>query len=108
MVKKGTWVSIRKTILESSERAAGIPEDTAAVPLIMWVKGSLVSDANIGEQAAVCTRMGRMESGILEEANPNTSIDYGDFVPEILQIGDTARGILFGNGDSATGGNYGH
>jgi len=106
MVKKGTWVSIRNTILESNERAAGIPDDTAAVPLVMWVKGTLQNDAEIGEQATVHTRMGRIESGILEEANPNASIDYGDFVPEILQIGDTARKILFGSGDPATGGNH--
>jgi len=96
MVKKGSWVCIRKTILEPKERAAGIPTDTAAVPLIMWVKGSLENDADIGGPATVRTRMGRAESGILEEENPNTSIDYGDFVPEILQIGGTARKILFG------------
>ena len=96
MVKKGSWVNIRKTILEPSERAAGIPADTAAVPLIMWVKGYLEGDAEIGEAVTIRTRMGRTEAGVLEEANPMTAADYGDFVPEILEIGRSAREILFG------------
>jgi hypothetical protein len=91
---KGTWVSIRKTILEPHERAEGIPADTSAVPLIMWVSGVLQHDAKIGEEATVITRMNRTEAGILEEINPTTQVNYGEFVPEIMQIGIQARGLL--------------
>ena len=97
MVKKGTWVSIRKTILEPKERAAGIPEDTAATPLMMWVNGFLQADANIGDEVTVCTRMNRVEEGTLEEINPTTQVDYGNYVPEIVQIGIKAREILSGS-----------
>ena len=96
MIKKGTWVNIRKIILEPKERAAGIPDDTKSVPLIMWVKGFLQDDANLGDDVTITTRMGRYESGILEAANPDIDVNYGDFVPEVLQIGSQAREILFG------------
>ena len=94
MVIKGTWVSIRKTILESKDRAVGIPEDTAGTPLIMWVNGFLQEDAKLGEEVSVRTRMNRVEEGTLEEVNPITQVDYGTYVPEIIQIGTQAREIL--------------
>ena len=97
MVKKGTWVSIRKTILEPKDRAAGIPEDTAATPLVMWINGFLQEEANIGEEVRVRTRMNRVEEGILEEVNPVTQVDYGNYVPEIIQVGVKAREILSGS-----------
>ena len=98
MVKKDTWVSIRATILEAGSRAEGIPEDTAAVPLVMWVKGHLLADCVIGGEAEVRTATGRIERGILEEAEPYTNVDYGGFVPELLRIGEDARKVLFGGG----------
>jgi len=98
MVKSGTWVSIRSTILEAGNRAANIPEDTANVPLDMWVKGYLVQDCDLGGLATVHTVTGRVETGVLEEVQPTTVVNYGDFVPEVLQIGVTVRKILFGGG----------
>ena len=98
MIKKGAWVNIQKTILEPGERARGIPEDTAATPLRMWVCGFLEHDASIGSTATVRTKTNRVEKGLLEEANPTTSVNYGEFVPEILQIGTQARQILNGGG----------
>jgi len=93
-VAKGSWVSLRKVILEPEERAAGIPEETAKTPLVMWLSGFLLEDAQIGEEARVRTKMNREETGILEELNPSTKVDYGDFVPEIQQIGIQARKML--------------
>ncbi|MCL2397554.1 MAG: 2-amino-4-oxopentanoate thiolase subunit OrtA [Defluviitaleaceae bacterium] len=98
MIKKGTWVSVRSTILKAGERAANIPADTAAVPLDMWVKGYLEADCAMGGQATVRTATGRLEAGILEEVEPSTTVDYGNFVPEVLKIGRDARKILFGGG----------
>lgn len=96
MVTKGTWVSIRKTILEPTERAVGIPEDTACTPLIMWINGFLQQDGEIGQEVMVRTRMNRLEEGTLEEVNPTTKVDYGEYIPEIVQISTQAREILSG------------
>ena len=98
MIQKGAWVSIVKTVLEPGERAAGIPEDTAATPLKMWVNGFLEENAQPGGEAVVRTKMNRIERGTLDEVNPSTSVSYGGFVPEILQIGTQARKILFEGG----------
>ncbi|MCL1998739.1 MAG: 2-amino-4-oxopentanoate thiolase subunit OrtA [Turicibacter sp.] len=86
-VKEGSWVLLRKVVLDVGERAEGLPEDTAKVPIVMWIKGFLLEDREIGEIARVRTRMNRVEEGVLEEENPATSVDYGGFVPEILEIG---------------------
>ena len=56
MVKKGTWVLIRRTILEPSERAPQVPDDTKKVPLQMWIKGYLEKDAEICEEVEVIKR----------------------------------------------------
>ena len=98
MITKGTWVQIRSTILEAGRRAAGIPEDTAATPLVMWSKGRLLADGELGCQVLVKTAAGRQEQGILEAAEPMEALDYGQFVPELLQIGPQVRQILFGGG----------
>ena len=96
MIKKGTWVSIRSIILEAEERANALPQDTAKTPLIMWITGYLEEDGVIGSTVTIKTKMGRIEQGILEEEKPSHKVDYGDFVEELLIIGQEARNILFG------------
>ena len=96
MIKAGTWVQIRANLLEAGFRAAGIPEDTAAVPLVMWVKGYLVCDALIGDEVEIRTVTGRVERGVLECIEPAPGLGYGDFVGEILEIGACVRKMLFG------------
>lgn len=96
MAKKGDWVLTHRIVLTPEQRAPQVPEDTHSVPLEMWVKGHLVSDAEIGDTVKVITRTGRLVEGKLIEVNPRYTHDYGEFVPELLEIGDTVRGIVFG------------
>ena len=53
----------------------------------------------IGDEVEIITRTGRHVRGKLLEVNPRYTHDYGEFVPELLEIGDTVRGILFGGDD---------
>ena len=85
MAKKGDWVLTHNIILTPQQRAPQVPEDTHGVPLEMWVKGHLTQDAEIGDEVEIITRTGRHVRG--------------EFVPELLEIGDTVRGILFGGDD---------
>lgn len=96
MVKKGQWVIIHRNILSPAERAPQVPEDTKLVPLEMWVKGYLNHDAEIGQEVEITTRTKRVETGKLLEVNPYYKHDFGKFVPELLQITEQAREILFG------------
>ena len=96
MAKKGDWVRIHRVVLDASGRAPSVPEDTAKVPLEMWVKGELQADAEIGEEVKVITATGREEYGTLIEVNPHYTHSYGDFVPELIQIDKQLRDILFG------------
>ena len=99
MAKKGDWALIHNLILKPEERAPQVPNDTKKVPLEMWVKGFLSQDTNIGEEVEVKTITGRIVRGKLVEVNPTYKHDYGDFVPELLQIGLQLKGILFGGED---------
>ncbi len=96
MIKKGEWVLIHRNVLEPSERAPQVPDDTKKVPLEMWVKGYLQEDANVGDDVTVLTRTKRVAHGKLLEANPYYKHDFGKFVPELLKVGDQVRDILFG------------
>ncbi|HAS72840.1 MAG TPA: 2-amino-4-ketopentanoate thiolase, partial [Clostridiales bacterium UBA8960] len=66
------------------------------VPLEMWVKGFIDRDAAIGDAVEVTTITGRKEFGSLTEVEPTYRHSFGNFVPEILEIGIQLKGILFG------------
>ncbi|MDR2650587.1 MAG: 2-amino-4-ketopentanoate thiolase, partial [Clostridiales bacterium] len=70
---------------------------TKAFPFTVWVKGRLRRDAEIGGEASIITRSGRVETGVLEAVNPQYELDYGDFIEELIKIGDDARLLLFGD-----------
>ncbi|MEL7604864.1 MAG: 2-amino-4-oxopentanoate thiolase subunit OrtA [Sedimentibacter saalensis] len=100
MIKKGEWVLIHRNVLEPSQRAPQVPDDTKKVPLELWVKGYLQSDANIGDEVTVLTRTKREERGTLLEANPYYKHDFGKFVPELLVVSEQVRNILFGGAEN--------
>jgi len=96
MVRKGEWVRIRKIILQPSERAPQVPDDTKKHPLEMMVKGYLEEAAKIGDAVTVTTAAGRKETGTLIEARPYYGHSFGKFAPELLAIDRQVREILFG------------
>jgi 2-amino-4-ketopentanoate thiolase alpha subunit len=96
MANKGDWVRIHSVILTPEERSPVVPEDTRRVPLELWTKGYLQSDAQIGDTVSIITRTGRVATGELAEVNPHYSHSFGDFVPELQQAGDEAFRFLFG------------
>ena len=62
----------------------------------MWVKGWLQDEeAQIGDTVTVKTVVGRLETGVLMEEKPIYALNYGEFVPEILEIDQQLRGVLF-------------
>ncbi len=96
MAKKGDWVQIQNVVLPAGHRAPQVPEDTQACDLKLWVKGVLLNDAEIGEEAEIKTVTGRVTSGTLCDVNPRYVHDYGEFQPELLQIELQLKEILFG------------
>ncbi len=96
MAKKNDYVRIHRAVLEAVERTGKLPEDTKSVPLEMWVKGWLQDEtAAIGDTVTVKTVVGRLETGVLMEENPIYALNYGEYVPEILEIDRRLRGVLF-------------
>ncbi|HBF77856.1 MAG TPA: 2-amino-4-ketopentanoate thiolase [Clostridiaceae bacterium] len=97
MIKKGEWVQIHDIVLKPEERSPHLPEDTKKVPLEMWVKGFLNSDADLGDMVEITTITGRKVKGTLVEVNPTFKYGFGEtFVPEVLKIGIDLRKIVGG------------
>ncbi len=97
--KKNDWVQIRTVILPAGERAPQVPEETQAVPLIMLTKGFANHKAEAGELVSITAVTGMVLEGELVAVNPAYGHDYGQPVPELLQIGMELRQQLEGAGD---------
>lgn len=96
MAKQGDWVRIHRVILPAEERTANLPEDTKKVPFEMWVKGHLLEDGEICDEVRIKTVSGREEHGTLIEVNPQFDVNFGNFVPEVLEMDVRLRTALFG------------
>ena len=95
-VATGTWVELRRIVLQAGERAPQVPEETQRVPLEMKVKGRLTRDASVGEEAEVITAAGRRLRGTLERVAPAYTHGFGPPVPELLGVGEELRALLRG------------
>ena len=54
-ISQGAFVEVRKTLLEPSERAEHLPDDTKKVPFEARIKGFLLHDASLGDQVKIRT-----------------------------------------------------
>lgn len=86
MIDKGSFVRIRRTILQPEERSSNLPEDTKLVPFKMWVKGYLLEEAELFDTTSIKTITGRIETGRVKEHKPTYKHNYGDFVDEALTL----------------------
>ena len=98
MAKQGEWVRIHQVVLTPDQRAPQVPEDTAQVPLELWAKGWLEQDAAPGETVRVKTRTGRELTGTLLAGQVGYTHTFGEPVPELMQVADSLRERLFGDG----------
>jgi hypothetical protein len=101
MAKKGDWVQIHSVLMEPENRSTNLPKDTKKVPLEIRFKGFLQEDAEIGSKVTVLTRTGRVEVGTLVETKPYYAHSFGTHVPELMQVSEQVREILFGGEDNA-------
>lgn len=90
----GDWVMIHRVVLPPGERAPAVPEDTRKVPLEMFVRGFIQSQARVGEECTVVTATGRKVAGVLREIFPRYPHDFGRPVPEMLTIGPELRRLI--------------
>lgn len=86
-VAKGTWVEIESVVLPPGERAPGLPEDTARTPYLLRLSGFLTEEAEVGQEVAVTSLIGRTHRGVLKSVNPSYEHSFGATVPELLHIG---------------------
>jgi hypothetical protein len=91
MVKKGTLVQISKVILDLKDRAKNIPNDTKNEPFLMWIKGILINDGNLGDTVSILTTTKRVETGTLVSVEPYYQHGFGEYV----KILDDIKNIIF-------------
>lgn len=76
-VPAGTRVEIVYRLLEPSERAPGLPSDTAAVPYEVRVRGTLIDGGRPGEEVQIRTATGRGMAGRLDTVEPGEWHSFG-------------------------------
>lgn len=87
-IAAGTRVEVRFRLLESAERAPLLPPDTASLPYEVRVRGRLVADAALGEDAEVRTQAGRVLRGELVVVEPADSHTFGRPHPALVRAID--------------------
>jgi len=87
----GEWVEVERVLLEPADRAEHLPEDTAAQPLRVWVRGFARAAADLGDECEVETASGRVVSGRLSAVNPGYAHTFGSPPPGIAGIGRDLR-----------------
>lgn len=92
--REGDWVEVECTLLDPADRSTNLPAETAAKPLLMWVKGFAQGDAAAGEELTIETMTGRRVSGVLSAVNPGYFITYGEPIPELAHVGRDLRARL--------------
>ncbi len=94
-IKKGSYVEIKKTLLQPSERAERLPEDTKRVPFEARIRGFLVNDASVGQEVEIETSIGRNVKGTLVGEFPPFKHGFGRPVKELLEISRETRKEIF-------------
>ena len=89
--KPGDWVEVSYVLLEPADRSSNLPADTAAQPLVVWVKGFARSSAVAGEVLEIETMTGRTVSGALTDVNPGYTHTFGRPAPELTHVGADLR-----------------
>ncbi len=99
----GDWVEVRYVLLEPADRSASLPADTAAQPLLVWVKGFARDAASGGDEVTVDTMTGRAVTGALTDVNPGYTHTFGRPAPELTHVGRDLRARLAGYRASKAG-----
>lgn len=102
LISAGTWVEVTQVVLPAGHRPETVPADTRQTDLILRVRGFLTEPARPGDQATVRTLADRLLTGLLTDPTPRFSHDFGQPVPELLEVGSEIRrelrGLLAGDG----------
>ncbi len=86
MIKKGSYVTIKKVVLNKDERPENLPADTKKVDLIMKIKGITLHDAKFNEMVEIMTTTKRIVKGELIELNPSYIHSFGSHIEEIEEM----------------------
>jgi hypothetical protein len=92
--REGDWVEVECKLLDPADRSTNLPPETAEKPLMMWVKGFSLGEADKGEELTIETITGRKVTGALSAANPGYFITYGNPIPELTHVGRDLRARL--------------
>jgi len=87
----GDWVEVERVLLEPADRSTNLPDDTAAQPLLVWVKGFARAAAAVGDELEIETMTGRVVRGTLTEINPGYTHTFGKPAPELTHVGRDLR-----------------
>lgn len=95
-IEKGTYVKILKDYLKPEERLETLPEVTKKTPLKGWVKGKLLKEGELNDEAPIETLTGRFVLGKVIDVEPSHSHTFGGYVKELEKVRETIIGEMWG------------
>lgn len=90
----GTRVQISFRVLEPGNRADSVPSDTAEVPYEVKVRGVLMEQAALGEQAHIITQAGRALVGRVDVIEPADTHSFGRPPRALVEAQESIRALL--------------
>ncbi len=90
-LKKGDYVEIKITILNPSERAENLPQDTKNLSYEGKIRGYLTSNGEIGKEVEIETPIGRIVKGVLLGLAKEYIHNFGEPIRELIDIGKKIR-----------------
>lgn len=100
LIKKGSYVRIRQHVLLPEERLKNLPKSTSKVPLKSWIKGELLEEAELYEEAKIKTVTNRFVSGEVKELEPKYKHNFGDYVKELHTVRSIILKEMWGDEDA--------
>lgn len=88
---QGDYAEVRLRVLAADLRSEGLPQDTRSTDFVAWIKGFLLTDAKVGEVAAIETPTGRRVEGVLTRLNPEYVHTFGPPDPMLIRAAARLR-----------------
>ncbi len=94
LVKAGKWVEIEFIIIPAQSRSSSLPKDTQNVNYKNRIKGYLINDTHIGQEATIQSILNRELKGKLIAVNPPFPATFGSPVPELMDVVNELKSLF--------------
>lgn len=94
VARAGQWVEIEMLVCQAETRSKELPKDTQVIYYTARIKGYLINEARLGQEATIRSILGRELKGKLLAFNPPFPATFGAPVPELMDVGKELKSLM--------------